>query len=144
MNRREFVLAGTTSLWAGPLLAGAHAQASVAGTSQIPLDAYRILYDRRFAASRTFGAQIARRGGAARAIEGDVTELWLDDLAPRWSLGGGVVAGMTTRRTLLCLEHLAWDHRLHVTMRIAHESFAQSIELRPVTADALVTWVIAA
>jgi hypothetical protein len=46
---------------------------TAAGTRDVPLDARSILYDRRFAASCTFGAEMARRGGSVRAIDGDVT-----------------------------------------------------------------------
>ena len=87
MNRREFVIAGTVSLSAVPLLERAQAGMTAAGTLQVPLDARSILYDRRFAASCTFGAEMARRGGSVRAIDGDVTALWCDELAPRWARG---------------------------------------------------------
>jgi hypothetical protein len=110
----------------------------------VPPNACAILYDGRFTASRTFGAEMARRGGAVRAIDGDVTVLWRDELAPRWARGEGVIAGMTTARTLLCLEQLAWDHRLRVTTRVLHTPDADRRTRHPVVASTLVTWVISA
>ena len=142
MNRRAFVLASTASFCAVPLIGSAYGPALPVSPGQAPLDAYRILYDRRFAASRRFGADIARRGGWALAIDGDVTALWFDELAPRWARGEGVVAGMTTGRTLLCLERLAWDQRLRVTMRVAHVPDMDKDGRIDGTANALVTWVI--
>ena len=144
MNRREFVIAGTVSLSAVPLLGRAHAEVTAAGTRDGPLDAHSILYDRRFAASCMFGAEMARRGGPVRAIDGDVTALWRDELAPLWARGEGVVAGMTTGRTLLCLERLAWDHRLRVTTRVPHAPDADRRTRHSVVANSLVTWVISA
>ena len=144
MNRREFVFASTASLYAVPLLGNAQDRETVACARNVPLNACSILYDRRFAASCTFGAELARRGGPVRAIDGDVTALWFDELAPLWARGEGVVAGMTTGRTLLCLEQLAWDCRLRVTTRVLHAPDADRRTRHPIVANALVTWVISA
>ena len=144
MNRREFVLASTASLGAVPLLGGAQDRTTVASAGHVPLNACSILYDRRFAASCAFGAEMMRRGGPVRPIDGDVTAVWCDELAPRWARGEGVVAAMTTGRTLLCLERLAWDHRLRVTTRVPHALDADRRTSHPVVANALVTWVISA
>jgi hypothetical protein len=144
MNRREFVLASTASLGAVPLLRSAQDGTTVAGAAHVPPNACAILYDCRFTASRTFGAEMARRGGAVRAIDGDVTVLWRDELAPLWARGEGVIAGLTTARTLLCLEQLAWDHRLRVTTRVLHTPDADRRTRHAVVANALVTWVISA
>jgi len=133
MNRREFVQATMVAVGAMPCIAAGHRQADFAAAGVIP-GPYAILFDVRFPESRTYGAEVARQGGPARAIDGDITQLWFDELAPRWRRGQGAVAGMTTGRTLLCLEQLAWDHRLRVTTPIAR--------LRPGQANALVSWMI--
>jgi len=133
MNRREFVVATTASVCAVPLIASGHDDAAFARTVAT-LNAYVILYDTRFPGSRLFGAEVARRGGPARAIDGDITRLWFEELAPRWQRGVGTIAGMTTGRTLLCLEQLAWDHRLRVTSRVEVDATAP---------HALVSWIIA-
>jgi len=134
LNRREFVLASVASFGVVPLIAvGRGKPASL--PVELPGGAYAILYDVRFPESRVYGAQVARQGGPARAIDGDITRLWYDELAPRWSRGEGVIAGMTTNRTLLCLEQLAWDHRLRTTSRARSRSGQ---------ANALVSWIITA
>lgn len=134
MNRRQFVLAGMASFGAVPILASVsnHVASTRGGAA---LDPYAILYDTRFADSRAFGAEVARNGGPARAIDGDITRLWFEELAPRWQRGEGTVAGMTTGRTLLCLERLAWDHGLRGTMPVPRRSLGH--------ANTLVSWIIA-
>ncbi len=133
MNRREFVLASVVSVGAVPMIALGQSQTAFMHTGVMSA-AYAILYDIRFPESRAFGATVLRQGGPARAIDGDITQLWFEELAPRWQRGKGLVAGMTTGRTLLCLEQLAWDHRLRVTTPIARP--------RPGQANALVSWII--
>ena len=49
---------------------------------------------------------------------GDVTDVWLEQLYPLWrSPSAPVVAGLTTRPVLFCIEQLAWDHWLQVAER---------------------------
>jgi hypothetical protein len=91
--------------------------ASVPG---VPL--YKYVYDRRFSAGRDFGAAAERLSSTVGtiAIDGDITALWYRDLRLRWLAGGGAIAGMTTARTLFCLEHLAGDYRMRVVTRAEH------------------------
>jgi len=44
----------------------------------------------------------------------------------------------------LCLERLAWDHRLRVTTRVPHAPDADRRTRHSVVANSLVTWVISA
>ena len=83
---------------------------------------YKYIYDRRFSAGRAFGAAAERVVSTAGTvgIAGDITELWSRDLRPRWLAGDGAIAGMTTARTLFCLELLAKDHRMRVATRCEH------------------------
>jgi len=46
--------------------------------------------------------------------------VWPRDLRAQWSAGGGAIAGMTTARTLFCLEQLAGDHWMRVVIRAEH------------------------
>ena len=133
MNRREFVLASVVSVGAVPMIALGQSQIAFMHTGVMSA-AYAILYDIRFPDSRAFGATVLRQGGPARAIDGDITQLWFEELAPRWRRGQGLIAGMTTGRTLLCLERLAWDHRLRVTTPLTRPHSQQ--------ANALVSWII--
>lgn len=77
--------------------------------------------DSRFEASRRFGAEARRSGIAHAAIAGDVTGLWFEHLDPQWRRQPSIIAGMTARQPLFCLERLAWDRGLRVVLRVEHE-----------------------
>lgn len=145
--RREFLqrslLAGagglvSSALWAAP--GTATASASVAAT-RLPL--FRLLHDTRQEASldqaqrlglRLLGEQ-AELGPLLRAVHGDVTRFWYDELQPVWQQQRVAVAGTTSHDVLFCLEQLARDCQLRVLWR----------EEQRVTAGVpLVSWLIAA
>jgi hypothetical protein len=92
---------------------------------------YKVIYDRRFAASVTYGAVAARRGLSTHAINGDMTGIWYHDLHPRWKQGPAAIAGLTAHGPLFCLERLSWDFQMRVVFREERE-------------DGLISWVIAA
>jgi hypothetical protein len=79
-----------------------------------------VIFDSRFSAGRAFAAAAASAGRTTVAIRGDVTALWFDDLRVRWATPGGAIAGMTTLRSLFCLEQLAKDHWMRVIVRAEH------------------------
>jgi hypothetical protein len=83
---------------------------------------YKFVFDRRYSAGRAFGiaAEHARSTAGTVAIGGDITALWSRDLRLQWSAGGGAIAGMTTARTLFCLEQLARNHWMRVVIRAEH------------------------
>ena len=70
-------------------------------------------------------------------IRGDITSLWLDDLKAHWESGGAAIAGMTTPRTLLCLELLAHETWRRILSRVDYPSSA-----RAVSEPRLVSWII--
>ena len=125
MNRRKFCLSSFATansgavVGAGCLRAGEPDALPVASAS---LQLYKFDYDRRYPAARAFGiaAAFARSTAGIVAIAGDVTALWSRDLKRVWCAGDGAIAGMTTARTLLCLEQLAHDHWMRVAIRIEH------------------------
>jgi hypothetical protein len=119
MNRRKFCLTSAAAAISGAA-AGLSCLTPAAAASSVRL--YRFIYDRRYSASRAFGAaaERARSTAGVAAIGGDVTALWSRDFRLQWSAGGGVIAGMTTARTLLCLEELAKDHWMRVVIRAEH------------------------
>jgi hypothetical protein len=84
---------------------------------------HQFIFDRRYPAGRAFGAaaKSADSSAAIAPIDGDITALWLYGLRSQWSTGGGgAIAGMTTPRTLFCLEQLARDHWMRVVIRAEH------------------------
>jgi hypothetical protein len=129
MNRRKFCISSLATaisgaaVGAGCLPAGEPAALPAAG-SNLSVELYKFVYDRRYPAARAFGIAAAHAGSTAgtAAIAGDVTALWWSDLKPLWRAGSGAIAGMTTVRTLLCLEQLAQDHWMRVAIRVEHLS----------------------
>lgn len=140
--RREFLqrslLAGAgglvpSALWAGP--------EAVSAAGHLPL--FRLVHDTRQDASfdharrlglRLLGEQ-AELTPLLRALHGDVTRFWYDELQAVWQQQRVAVAGTTSHDVLFCLEQLARDHQLRVLWR----------EEQPVTAGVpLVSWLIAA
>jgi hypothetical protein len=111
MDRRKFCFSSAAAA------VGLAAEIALPSAS-IPL--YKVIFDARFAASRAFATVAASAGRATAAIRGDVTALWFDDLRLRWATEGGAIAGMTTPRSLFCLEQLAKDHWMRVIVRAEH------------------------
>jgi hypothetical protein len=81
---------------------------------------YKVLFDRRFAASREFGREALWQGQSVEGFDGDVTNIWYHDLHPRWQKGPAAIAGLTAHGALFCLERLAWDVGMRVTHRAEH------------------------
>ena len=71
-------------------------------------------------------------------FDGDPTALWFRDLGPHWAVDGAAVAGMTTERTLLCLEQMAHGVWRRVRVRDYYRAGAAS---GPTDAR-LVFWII--
>jgi hypothetical protein len=155
MNRRNFCLSSLATaisgaaFAAGSLPTGERAalpvHASAAGAQL-----YKFVYDRRYPAARSFGAaaEHAPSSGGVVAIRGDITELWSRDLEPKWRTGGGAIAGLTSARTLLCLEQLARDQWMRVAIRTEHAMLAgQKIAHRLTASEPMIarmTWALAA
>jgi hypothetical protein len=128
VDRRQFCLTSAAAALSG-VAADMTGLAAVRPAPPVPPDAstpgvhlYRFLYDHRYSAGRVFGAAAGRERSVAgtAAIDGDITLLWSKDLRQQWSRGGGAIAGLTTARTLFCLEQLARDHWMRVLIRADH------------------------
>ena len=113
-NRREF-LQTAAALSAAPL-AGRAAFAD--GRERVMLDA--VIFDSRHAEARDFGTRASFLGAPLRAIEGDVTDLWQNELLSLWREAPAAIAGLTERPALFLLERLAWDHGLRVVFEAEH------------------------
>jgi hypothetical protein len=139
ISRREILQGGiaATSLplvagiaWAPPLSSATGASAKALEHTSL----YRVLFDQRFAAARSFGRQAQWRGESVHGFDGDITNIWYHDLHPRWQKGPAAIAGLTAHGALFCLERLAWD----VSMRVVYRA-----ELRYDGHEPLYSWVIA-
>jgi len=123
MDRRKFCLSSAAAAISGAAAALACLPAAGQITPVVPavapnLRLYKFIYDHRYPVARAFGA--AANGMRTVAIDGDITALWSRDLRAQWSAGAGAIAGMTTARSLFCLEQLAKDYWMRVVIRAEH------------------------
>jgi hypothetical protein len=118
-SRREFLQIGMAAAVL-PLTGGADESASKPVHEQF----YKVVADERFPTSRAFADEMQRRGASVHRIQGDITDLWYDDLYHRWKQGA-----------LFCLERLAWDQGMRVVARIDHAPVDDQ--------EALISWIIA-
>jgi hypothetical protein len=117
-NRREILRAAAVSP-ALPLVTGTTSAVGAALTTRIAL--YAVLIDERYSVSRTVGARLSGRGATVHAIpEGDVTQIWLQNIGPAWRREPVAVAGLTARPALFCLEQLALSSGLRVVFHAEH------------------------
>lgn len=125
MDRRDILQVGG-ALAAATLFDGAASPALAAGLADA------VLVDTRFPESLA----AARRWPASRLLssDGDLTELWRDQLDGAWRGHGGRLLGLTGEDVLFVLETLARDRRRRVLQRMA---------LPSASGAPLVAWTIA-
>jgi hypothetical protein len=97
-----------------------------------------IVADRRIAASGAFATEAARSGGRIAWIDGDITDLWYDDLDPLWRREKSIVSGLTEYGAFFCLERLAMDRGLRVAFRGEHRREGTASLLHTITGPAAV------
>jgi hypothetical protein len=127
MDRRKFCLSSIATAISGAAaalacLSAAGQGAALPAASRLSVRLYKFVYDRRYSAALAFGAaaEHAKAIAGVVAIDGDITELWSQDLRLQWSAGSGAIAGMATARSLFCLEQLAKDYWMRVAIRVEH------------------------
>jgi hypothetical protein len=76
-----------------------------------------------------FGAHFRRNGVALHEIRDDVTPVWYRHLDQRWRARPLIVAGLTRRPALFCLEQLAWQHGMRVMHHAVHQADGERHEL---------------
>jgi hypothetical protein len=118
INRREFLEAAAISA----LPAVASATQRVGPQAQAALPAlHTIVIDSRYAETRSLGAALAAQGAMVRVLpDGDVTQLWLQHIAPAWHRQPVPVGGLTARPALFCLEQMALGRGLRVVFHAEH------------------------
>jgi hypothetical protein len=138
MISRRTILQGAVAATSIPIVASvAWTQRQAETSPAMALDhpsLYKVLVDKRFATARAFGRDAEWRGLSVQAFGGDITDVWFDDLYPRWRQGRAAIAGLTTHSVLFCLEQLARDARMRVVQRTEH---------RVPGHETLYSWVIA-
>lgn len=111
-NRRQFLHAAALAA-AVPIVARSGMGVDTGGDRLV-------VFDRRFQMARQFAARAGLDGLKLRAIDGDITALWFEELSLRWKEKPLWVAGLTARPALFCLERLAWDHGMRVVSHVQH------------------------
>jgi hypothetical protein len=133
-SRREFLEAAALSalpVVAGVSLSGAAAAASrPAGAGSLvsaspsaasASEFHLVLFDARYSDARSAAARIAGAGAATHSLaDGDITQVWLDHIGPAWQRGPAVIAGVTARPALFCLEQFALSSGLRVVFHAEH------------------------
>jgi len=131
-SRREFLEAAALTalpVVAGVSLPGAAAAAtkpaSASASRRASLSAaghfHLVLFDARYSDARSAAARIGGAGAATHALaDGDITQVWLEHIGPAWQRGPAVVAGVTARPALFCLEQLALSGGLRVVFHAEH------------------------
>jgi hypothetical protein len=162
MNRREMLQSGIAAT-ALPVVGGTGwLPAPQRGHVRVqPLPLYKVIIDQRVGEARAFGREMLKQGLAVQPFDGDMTNLWYDDLYPRWRRNPVAIAGLTAHGPLFCLERLAWDFRMRVVLRADHRRAAKGSFARALTGqvslqdaaagavltdaehDTLISWVIA-
>jgi len=116
-NRRQFLQMGASAL--GLLtIPGAAFSNTKNNNTKMPFD--KIVYDKRILDCEKFAKQAERLGADTYAIEGDVSDLWYDDLRDRLSETPGVIAGLTTESSAYLLQVLGHDVFHHQVFRGDH------------------------
>ncbi|MEJ0039715.1 MAG: hypothetical protein WDO68_27360 [Gammaproteobacteria bacterium] len=127
-SRREFleaaalsslpVIAGTSLTFAATSAIAASPASNAAPGSP---DFHLVLFDARYPQAGSGATRINRMGAAVHALaDGDITQVWLDSIGPAWQRGPAVVAGLTARPALFCLEQLALSSGLRVVFHAEH------------------------
>ena len=113
-SRREFIQAGAAM--AATALPTFSALTGIGGS----LWMYKVIYDRRFASGRCFGAAAQNLSANVEAVEGDVHDLWYHDLYHRWKAAPAPIAGMTTFNPMFLLVMFAQDAGMRLIYRTNH------------------------
>jgi hypothetical protein len=116
-NRRDFLHAA--ALTAGGLTLTPALRAADVRQS---LNLHAVLIDGRHAPARTFGARLAAYDATLvlEIADGDITQLWLQQIGPAWRQRPVALAGLTDRSALFCLEQLGAISGVRVVFHAEH------------------------
>ncbi|MBW8840615.1 MAG: hypothetical protein JF608_02185 [Sphingomonadales bacterium] len=114
-TRRAFLSGATVS---SVMLAVPAARATSAPPA--PARPMRAVIDHSLLPGHIFAERARTYGAAIDWFTGDVSTLWLTELAPMLRNRAEPIVGLTRAGALFCLERWAWDLRMRVVMRIDH------------------------
>jgi len=105
-------LAGALAAVHGPVLGAARADS--------PGLLHCAVFSARFRQGVAFAEELQRRHVVTFSAGHDIAKLWYGDLEGGMSQTGGLIAGLTDRVTLFCLEELARSAGMRVLYRVDH------------------------
>lgn len=120
-NRRQFLQMSAAAASALPLSGQA-----LNSSNSAPIDSdpaypfYKVIYDDRFSECVAFAREARKFGANLYAHQGDVTDLWYNDLYHRWKEGPAAIAGFTLESHAFVLEVLGRDAGLWQVYRGEH------------------------
>ncbi len=119
INRRTTLKIGATGVLGGLMNFPLQAMASATATTTMATPSH-VLFDSRIAESRAFANKLATKGQPVTDISSDLSDLWYRELRQQLLENRSPVIGLTKRLDLFCLEELARDAGMKVTLRIDH------------------------
>jgi hypothetical protein len=120
-SRRQFLQMSAAAAGALPLSSQALNLTGPADAGPDPAyPFYKVIYDDRFAECRAFAREAGKYGANLHAHQGDVTDLWYNDLYHRWKEGPVAIAGFTLESHAFVLEILGRDAGLWQVYRGEH------------------------
>ena len=132
-DRRTFLKTAAMAAW----MAGSAAAARARPPS--PHGLHCVVIDDRHAESIAFAQEAHRLGTSGRLTQGDVTQLWYEELHAQWRRQPVAIAGLTEHGPLFCLERWAWDHGMRVVLRVDHHRRADGRTRHLVAAEGVPT-----
>jgi len=118
INRRTTLKLGGVGVLGGLVNLPAQSLAfSATKTSALPVQA---IYDSSYSESLTFANRIQLSDSSVKDIQGDLSQLWYNQLRNQLITNHTPLIGLTSRRDLFCLEELARDVGMKVNFRIDH------------------------
>lgn len=118
MPTRRTILQSAAVLSAAPL-----APKVVFADGTRPAANMGVIYDHRHREARTFRRRAAQWDAAIRGtLDGDITEIWQNDLSVLWKSKPAAIAGLTERPALFLLEQLGRDYGMRVFFQAEHEA----------------------
>lgn len=117
INRRTTLKLGGAGALASLVNLPAHTLAATNTSSATPFHA---IYDSVYSESVGFANTIQSSASSVMDIEGDLSKLWYGQLRNQLITSRTPLMGLTTRLDLFCLEELARDVGMKVSLRVDH------------------------
>jgi hypothetical protein len=105
-SRREFIQCGLA--------------ASALAVCPLPRGPVKVVVDKTYPEAVAFGVEAVRQGATVHAVGGNAGGVWMNEIEPLWKRGPAVIAGLTGRASLFCLELLARDYGMGIVYRVEH------------------------